>query len=129
MATGTKTDDIFNSEQDNSETTICRNPDSKTILIEVAVANEILEFSEGDGTRLVEHAIRMKYSIEGGSLQRNSRVYLGSSLFKSLTEKYVFTGGSMSSELSIESSCALPGIGWAISKKGRAKNSKCPCCT
>jgi hypothetical protein len=96
-----------------------------------------------ESTRLVESSIRLKFNIEGGCLQRNSKVYLGTTLLRPTTgpSLYVFTGGKFVSsetadcatagvEASVgspsdgkKSSAAVPGMGWA-----RTKSRKCPCC-
>lgn len=101
-----------------------------------------------ESTRLVESSIRLKYGIEGGCLHRNSRVYLGTTLFKPSLGPclYVFTGGTLASAVVSESAAgggvdeastedsavpaptaapvAVPGMGWT-----RKKSRKCPCCT
>lgn len=98
-----------------------------------------------ESTRLVESSIRLKYGIEGGCLQRNSKVYLGTTLFKPASGPcvYVFVGGNRpvskeeheppaavnkmcvvdTSVVAPVSATVVPGMGWT-----RNKSRKCPCC-
>ena len=86
-------------------------PDPNKVNIEIVVMNTSLDFYGGDGTKLIEHAIRSKYNMKGGALFKNNEIYLGSTLF--IPGIYKFVGGKI---------CSSPGMGWA--SKG-----KCPCCT
>lgn len=103
-------------EDGSSEVSVAavdKNEDLNSVNIEIDVLGGVsLGFTEGDSCKLVEHAIRSQNNIRGGALQKDGKIYLGSTLF--LPGSYVFIGGKV---------CQMPGEGWA-----KRKGAKCPCC-